>query len=257
MRELPDLPGRTGKAYRSFRARNGASASNSWACRRPSPACSCACNCWTGTHSTTLVHPSRPWVEIAVAARVSGGRRRLPYAWRRHILFGFDHLLFVLAPDLVGKRPPTAAAATVTAFTSPIQHHVEPRNVGCGAGCAAPVEATIALSILFLASELIRGEGGRGSCYSLGGRGWWPFLRPAAWVWLCGRADGVGLPQGDIPLALFAFNVGVELGQLVFIGFVLSVLTLARRTGFSADLRTSCPFDRHLCDRNTGRVLVH
>jgi hypothetical protein len=39
----------------------------------------------------------------------------------------------------------------------------------------------------------------------------------------------VGLPQGDVPLALFAFNAGVELGQLVFIAVVLSVLVLVKR----------------------------
>ena len=88
----------------------------------------------------------------------------------------------------------------------------------------APVEATIALSIVFLASELVRGEGRRGVVTR-----YYPWLVAFSFGLLhglgfAGALAEVGLPQGEIPLALFAFNVGVELGQLAF---VAAVLTLA------------------------------
>jgi hypothetical protein len=93
---------------------------------------------------------------------------------------------------------------------------------------AAPVEATIALSIVFLARELLSGEAGRSGV-----------TRTYPWIvaFSFGLLHGLGfasalakiaLPQGEIPLALFAFNLGVELGQLTFIAAVLSVWRLAR-----------------------------
>jgi hypothetical protein len=44
-----------------------------------------------------------------------------------------------------------------------------------------------------------------------------------------GALSALGLPEGEIPLALFAFNVGVEIGQLAFVAAVLAALALARR----------------------------
>jgi hypothetical protein len=95
-----------------------------------------------------------------------------------------------------------------------------------------PVEATIALSILLLACEIIRMQRGQTSLTAQ-----WPWVVAFSFGLLHGfgfasALTEIGLPQGDVPLALFAFNVGVELGQLVFIGFVLGALAVARRVGF-------------------------
>lgn len=84
-----------------------------------------------------------------------------------------------------------------------------------------PVEASIALSILLLACEIVRRKRGEPS---LAAR--WPWLVAFAFGMLHGfgfasALSDIGLPRGDIPLALFAFNVGVEIGQLMFIGLVL------------------------------------
>ena len=93
----------------------------------------------------------------------------------------------------------------------------------------APVEACIALSIVFVAAEIVRGRNGD------------PGI-PARSPWIVAFAFGllhgfgfasalheIGLPQRDVPLALLFFNVGVEVGQLIFIAAALTIIALARR----------------------------
>jgi hypothetical protein len=92
-----------------------------------------------------------------------------------------------------------------------------------------PVEACIALSILLLASEILRSQRGESSLTAT-----WPW----AVAFLFGLLHGlgfasalidIGLPQGDVPVALLAFNIGVEVGQLAFIAAVLGVMQLAKQ----------------------------
>src|SRR5580765_8186753 len=92
-----------------------------------------------------------------------------------------------------------------------------------------PVEATIALSILLLACEIIRSDRGAPSLTAQ-----WPWLVAFSFGLLHGfgfasALTDIGLPQGDIPLALFAFNVGVECGQLAFVAVVSSLAALSGR----------------------------
>jgi HupE / UreJ protein len=92
-----------------------------------------------------------------------------------------------------------------------------------------PVEASIALSILLLAYELVRSQRGRVSLTAS-----WPWLVAFSFGLLHGfgfasALTEIGLPRGDIPLALFTFNIGVEAGQLAFIAAVLGVMQLARQ----------------------------
>ena len=77
-----------------------------------------------------------------------------------HILFGVDHLLFVLCLLLL-VRGVRQLLATITAFTLAHSITLAAATLGFIHVPAAPVEATIALSIVFLASELVRGEAGR------------------------------------------------------------------------------------------------
>jgi HupE / UreJ protein len=140
-----------------------------------------------------------------------------------HILFGVDHLLFVLCLLLL-VRGIRNLLATVTAFTLAHSSTLAAATLGFIRVPAAPVEATIALSIVFLASELVRGGARHTVARS------YPWLVAFTFGLLhglgfAGALAEVGLPQGEIPLALFAFNVGVELGQLTF---VAAVLLLAR-----------------------------
>jgi hypothetical protein len=91
------------------------------------------------------------------------------------------------------------------------------------------VEATTALSILLLACEIVRLQRDETSLTAQ-----WPWVVAFSFGLLHGfgfasALTDVGLPQGDVPLALFTSNVGVETGQLAFIAGVLSVLALAKR----------------------------
>ena len=72
-----------------------------------------------------------------------------------------------------------------------------------------------------------------------------------------GALTEIGLPQGDIPLALFAFNIGVEVGQLIFIAAVLGAVGSRQTVQAAADRRTPRAFRFDLCDWSLGRVLVH
>lgn len=181
-----------------------------------------------GTGSTTLVRPSRPWIEIEA--------RQGPFAVAaaylvhgiEHILLGFDHLLFVLALVLI-VRDLRVLLWTVTAFTLAHSVTLSLATLGYADVPGPPVEATIALSILLLAYEIVRA--GRGE-QSLTAR--WPWLVAFSFGLLhgfgfAGALTDLGLPQGDIPLALLSFNFGVELGQLAFIAAVLGGMALARR----------------------------
>lgn len=190
-----------------------------------------------GTHTITLIHPSQPWLEI----RASRGLLAIAGAYLRHgvehILFGYDHLLFVLALCLLVPSRRTLIA-TITAFTLAHSITLAVATLGVLHLPAAPIEATIALSIVLLACELL---GRQRSQESLTRR--WPWVVAFCFGLLHGLgfasalAD-LGLPPGDVPLALLAFNAGVELGQLAFITVVLALIQLAERIRIPAAIRS-------------------
>lgn len=178
-------------------------------------------------HATTLVRPSQPWIDIHASPgmlSVAGA-----YLWHgiEHILFGFDHLLFVLALTLI-VRSGRALLFTVTAFTIAHSVTLSLATLGIVHLPGPPVEAAIALSILLVAYEMTRLQRGEASLTAT-----WPWVVAFAFGLLhgfgfAGALTSIGLPPGDIPLALFSFNVGVELGQLVFIGAILGGLACVR-----------------------------
>jgi hydrogenase/urease accessory protein HupE len=145
-----------------------------------------------------------------------------------HILLGVDHLLFLLALLLIvkGKRRLIGA---ITAFTFAHSITLAAASLGLVHVPQAPVEAIIALSIAFVAAEILHARQGRISLTE---------SRPWIVAFIFGLLHGlgfagalseIGLPQGEIPLALLMFNLGVEFGQLLFIGAVLLLLGLLRR----------------------------
>ena len=145
-----------------------------------------------------------------------------------HILGGIDHLLFVLALLLVvrgGRR----IILTVTAFTVAHSMTLAAATLGWVHVPGPPVEAMIALSIVFVAAEVVHGLQGRPGITARA-----PWVVAFAFGLLhgfgfAGALAEVGLPQQAIPVALLMFNVGVELGQLTFVAVALAVGALLRR----------------------------
>jgi len=147
-----------------------------------------------------------------------------------HILSGFDHLLFVLGLLLIVQGP-WRRAATITACTLAHSLTLAAATLGFLSVPAPPVEATIALSILFLGPEIMRRRRGEAS-FTLRN----PWVVAFAFGLLhglgfAGALAEVGLPRADIPLALFLFNVGVEIGQLAFVAVLLGLAWAARTSG--------------------------
>ena len=145
-----------------------------------------------------------------------------------HILSGFDHLTFVLALLLIvsGAR---RLLITVTAFTLAHSITLAAATLGVLWVPGPPVEAVIALSILFLANELIKVNRGEASLTARN-----PWVVAFAFGLLhgfgfAGALGEIGLPQNEVPLALLMFNVGVEIGQLLFVAVVLVGLLLVKR----------------------------
>ena len=145
-----------------------------------------------------------------------------------HILTGFDHLSFILGLLLL-VRSRLTLIKTITAFT--VAHsltlaaaalkwvHVNP----------SVIEALVAFSIVFVALELVRAYRGR-----LGLTARFPWLIAFTFGLLHGFAFAgslaqIGLPEHSIPLSLLLFNVGVEIGQLLFVGAVLIAIELLKR----------------------------
>ena len=156
-----------------------------------------------------------------------------------HILLGIDHLLFVLAL-LIITCGTWRLVKTITAFTVAHSVTLALATLGFVHVPQAPVEAVIALSIVFVASEFVRLKAP--SCVA--GAGWdegaasltvrKPWIVAFSFGLLhgfgfAGALNEVGLPEGHIPLALLFFNVGVETGQLLFIAAVLTFMVLVRR----------------------------
>jgi hydrogenase/urease accessory protein HupE len=149
-----------------------------------------------------------------------------------HILLGIDHLLFVLALVLL-VRGIGRLIATITAFTVAHSITLAAATLGYVDVPSAPIEATIALSILFVATELARrGSIATAAVTTLTTQ--FPWLVAFTFGLLhgfgfAGALSEVGLPAHAIPLALLFFNVGVELGQLAFIAVVITSAWALRR----------------------------
>ena len=137
-----------------------------------------------------------------------------------HILRGVDHLMFVFALILL-VRDRRRLVGAVTAFTVAHSLSLAAASLGWIVVPAPPVEAVVALSIMFLAAELLRP---RGTVPKLSEQYPWAVAFAFGLLHGLGFARAlldVGLPEGEVPLALFAFNLGVEAGQLIFIAVVL------------------------------------
>ena len=145
-----------------------------------------------------------------------------------HILSGYDHLLFVLSLVLL-LGGGWVVARTVTAFTIAHSITLAGATLGFLGVSQRPVEICIALSIVFLAVEVVKRDPAH------------PRLAERIpWVvaFLFGLLHGfgfagalaeIGMPEGEVPVALLTFNLGVEAGQLAIVVVALGVLAIIGR----------------------------
>lgn len=180
-----------------------------------------------GSTQVTLLTPSAPSFVVEAEPDAMEVARAYLLLGVEHILGGIDHLLFVLALLIVTVGF-WRLVKTITAFTVAHSITLSLAALGFVSVPIAPVEAVIALSIMFVAAEIVRSREGRPG-----------LTEKAPWVmaFTFGLLHGlgfasaltqIGLPQQAVPLALLFFNVGVELGQLLFIVFVFAVIVFSR-----------------------------
>jgi hydrogenase/urease accessory protein HupE len=173
---------------------------------------------------TTIVRPSHPWVEITASQTWLAVAGTYVLHGIQHISFGVDHLLFVLGLLLIVKDR-WMLLKTVTAFTVAHSITLAIATLGYANAPVLPLNAAIALSILFLGPEIVRSWRGETS---------FTIRHPWVVAFVFGLIHGfgfasaltsAGLPRDELPLALLSFNIGVEIGQ---VSFVLLVLALER-----------------------------
>ena len=176
-----------------------------------------------GSSVTQILRPLEPSFVVH-----KGGRSRVdaPGYVRLgigHILYGIDHLLFVLGLLLIVPAVSTLLK-TITAFTLAHTTTLAVATLGIVRVPPTPIEAVIALSIVFLAAELAQHRRGtQGLTYRK------PWIVAFAFGLLhgfgfAGTLSRIGIPPPDIPLALFSFNIGVEAGQVAFVAAVLAFI---------------------------------
>lgn len=178
-----------------------------------------------GSIDTHMLRANAPTLDLQQASATTWS-----YLWIgvEHLVFGIDHVLFVIGIFLL-VRQPVPLIKTITAFT--VAHSITLvlsvfNVVRLEQG---PVEAIIALSILFLARELLQEDSRRSA-----------LTRTAPWIMafvfgllhglgFAGALADIGLPDDTLWLALLLFNVGIELGQLFVIGILALLMVLLNR----------------------------
>jgi hydrogenase/urease accessory protein HupE len=181
-----------------------------------------------GSTQVTRLTPASPSFVVATPAGAMGVARTYTVLGIEHILSGIDHLLFVLALIIITGGG-WKLVKTVTAFTVSHTITLTLATLGFIHIPTKPVEAIIALSIVFVAAEILRSRAGKPS-----------FTQRAPWVVAfafglmhgLGFASGLsnaGLPDAHIPTALLFFSIGVETGHFLFIGFVLLLTAILNR----------------------------
>jgi hydrogenase/urease accessory protein HupE len=175
-----------------------------------------------GRTQTRLLKPSSPSFVAPEARSIGGVAIEYLVLGIDHILRGVDHLLFVLGLLLIVSDR-WMLFKTITSFTVAHSVTLAAATLGHASVPVPPLNAVIALSILFLGPEIVRSWRGQ---TSLTIRSPWLVAFAFGLLHGFGFASGLtelGLPQAEIPLALLLFNLGVEIGQ---VGFVVLIFAL-------------------------------
>lgn len=188
-----------------------------------------------GQEDLYKVAPTDPQLTIPRTPGAMGVSARYTQLGIEHIWRGFDHLLFVAGLTMLVSRRKTLFL-TITSFT--LAHSITLALVTLDVirVPAPPVEAFIALSIVFVAVEGVRRSRGHESFASRK-----PWLVAFTFGLLHGLGfasalAAIGLPRNNVPLALLFFNVGVEIGQVAFVAALLTASRLAMRIAVPAQL---------------------
>lgn len=177
------------------------------------------------THSL-LGAPDETSLEIPARESLGGVAKQYLALGTRHILEGSDHLLFLVCLLLIAATTRRILIA-ITGFTIAHSITLALSALHVVQVPVAPVEAAIALSIVFLAVEIVRGDqSGLTYRYPIVVASTFGLLHGFGFAAVLGET---GLPQTEIPAALFFFNVGVELGQIAFVLVVLLAYQALRR----------------------------
>jgi hydrogenase/urease accessory protein HupE len=188
-----------------------------------------------GAEDLYTVAPTEPQLTIPDVPTSIGVSARYTWLGVEHILVGFDHLLFVAALFMLVANLRTLIW-TVTSFTLAHSLTLALVTLNVISVPVPPVEAFIALSIVFVAVEVVRKSRGHDTLASRK-----PWLVAFAFGLLHGLGFAsvlaqIGLPHGNVPLALLFFNLGVEIGQVAFVAALLGIALLARRFASQAQL---------------------
>ncbi len=178
---------------------------------------------WRDHSTATRFFPAKEGIIPAAMSLLRAGSPSFAEAFRRyttlgieHILMGIDHLFFILGLLLI-VRTKWQLIKTITAFT--IAHSITLAFAALGYIHAPPqlINALVALSIIFIGVEVIHTQRGNKNLTQK-----YPWLIAFVFGLLhgfgfAGALNSLGLPEAEIPLALFTFNIGVEIGQLIFV----------------------------------------
>lgn len=170
-----------------------------------------------GAMQIARLGPENPILQVTGARSAWDVARTDGLLGVKHILTSLDHLLFVLALVFL-IRDRWTRLKTITTFTVAHSITLAGASLGYFRLPQKPVEAAIALSIAFLASELVKMRAGERRLSET-----YPWVVAFAFGLLHGFGfaealkKAIGLPQADVPLALLTFNLGVEAGQILFV----------------------------------------
>jgi hypothetical protein len=175
-----------------------------------------------GRLESHLLRPASPSVTLGGVTTTT--ERALGYVQLgvQHILLGVDHMLFVLGLLLIVSRR-FMLLKTITSFTLAHSITLAIATLGYAVAPMPPLNAAIALSILFLGPEIVRVWRGETS-FTI--RHPWVVAFAFGLLHGFGFASGLtamGLPRAEIPLALLLFNVGVEIGQIAFVVLIVLI----------------------------------
>jgi len=180
-----------------------------------------------GSATDHLLRPEAPRVALSDGESTGPGIPAYLRLGVEHLLLGVDHILFVVGLMFFVGRP-RQLVQVVTAFTIAHSITLALSTLGVLTLSQRPVEAVIALSILFLAVELTRDTGTDPSLMRR-----WPWSIAFVFGLLhgfgfAGGLSEIGLPADARAMALFLFNVGVEIGQLLVVGVLVALVWLVR-----------------------------